>query len=169
MPCGRQPPPADYLYRTRELPVNLLFLAPWIVLYELCLLASRSPVENAAGAWVKTLLATLGRDGLLAVGLLLCGLLCMVVLLRIREAPRDRGVYGGMLVEGLVYGSLLGLVAKVLASRFALGHMVPLGVADSMEGLRGTVEQLGLALGHVSPHGKRGLWQVESRLVVDRA
>ena len=147
MPRRRQPPPVDYLARTRELPVNLLFLVPWLVLYELCLLAARSPVENAAGAWVKTLLSTLGRDGLLAAGLLLCGLLCTVVLVRIREAPRDRGVYGGMLLEGLVYGALLGVVAKVLASRFALGHMVALSITDGLEGMRGTVEQLGLALG----------------------
>jgi len=147
MPRARKPPPVDYLARTRELPVNLLFLIPWLVLYQLCLVAARSPVDNAAGAWVKTVLATLGRDGLLAVGLLLCGLLCVVVLLRIREAPRDRGVYGGMLLEGLVYGACLGVVAKVLASHLALGRMVPLALPHGLEAMRGTVEQLGLALG----------------------
>lgn len=141
------PPPVDYVARTRELPVNLLFLIPWLVIYELCLLAARSPVDNAAGAWVKTLLATLGRHGLVAVGLLLCGLLCVVVLLRLREAGRDRGVYGGMLLEGLVYGACLGFVAKVLASHLALGRMVPLSLPHGLETMRGTVEQLGLAIG----------------------
>lgn len=143
----RQPAPVDYLARTRELPVNLLFLVPWIALYPLCLVASRAPVENAAGAWIRGLAATLGRQGLVAAGLLLCGLLCMVVLVRIREAPRDRGVYGGMLVEGLVYGAVLGLIAKVLAGHFALGRMVPLAADEGLECLRGTVQQLGLAVG----------------------
>jgi membrane protease YdiL (CAAX protease family) len=147
MPRRRQPEPVDYLARTRELPVNLLFLVPWMALYPLCLLASRAPVENAAGAWVRDLAGTLGRDGLIAAGLLLCGLLCMVVLVRIKEAPRDRGLYGGMLLEGLVYGAALGLVAKVLAGHFALGRMVPLAIGEGLEGLRRTVEQLGLALG----------------------
>lgn len=147
MPRRRTPPPVDYVARTRELPVNLLFLAPWLVLYELCLFASRCPMENAAGAWVRTLLATLGRDGLLTVGLLLCGLLCVVVALRRKEAPRDRGIYGGMLLEGLLYGALLGTVARCLSGSLPLGRMVPLAGHEGLESLRCTVEQLGLALG----------------------
>jgi membrane protease YdiL (CAAX protease family) len=141
-------PPVDYVQRTRELPVNLLFLMPWLVVYELCLLASASPVENAAAAWLKDLGQTLGREGLLAVTLLTCLLFCVVLLRRVGQAPGDQGVYGGMLVEGLVYGALLGVVSKALASTLPLGRMVPLAADGSgLPALREWVETLGLAVG----------------------
>lgn len=140
-----RPASVDYVTRTRELPVNLLFLMPWLLVYQLALLGSQSPVQNAAGAWITRLLGSLGRDGLLAVSLLTCGLLCVVVLHRIRQAPHDRGVFGGMVVEGLVYGALLGMVAKVLADHLPLGRMVPL--AAPSEALRGVVQEIGLAVG----------------------
>ncbi len=117
------------------------------MLYQLCLFAARCPVENAAGAWVRTVVSTLGREGMVAVGLLVCGLLCVVVLLRIREAPRDRGIYGGMLIEALVYGAVLGVVAKVLADNLPLAKMVPLAAVEGLESLRCTVEEIGLSLG----------------------
>ncbi|MHC5009389.1 MAG: CPBP family glutamic-type intramembrane protease [Planctomycetota bacterium] len=149
MPRRPAPAPVDYVARTRELPVNLLFLLPWLVVYELCLFASRSPVENAAGAWVKTLLRAFGREGLLTLTLLACLLMCLVLLHRIKEAPRDRGLYGGMLAEGLLYGAVLGAVAKVLASHLPLGRMVPLAAPDGawIHGLRDNVQRLGLAVG----------------------
>jgi membrane protease YdiL (CAAX protease family) len=50
-----------------------------------------------------------------------------------------------MLVEGLVYGALLGFVAKVLADSLPLGRMVPL--AGALEGLRHGLQGLGLAVG----------------------
>ena len=143
----KRPPPVDYVARTRELPVSLVFIVPWLVLYQLCLVAARCPVENAAGAWVRSLVLALGREGMVAVGLLVCLLLCVVVLLRVREAPRDRGVYGGMLLEALVYGAMLGVVSKVLADHLPLGRMVPLAAGTGLESLRCTVEQIGLSLG----------------------
>ncbi len=142
----KRPPPVDYLSRTRELPVNVLFLMPWLVVYELSLLATNSPVENAAGAWFRTLAGTLGREGLAAVGILVSALLLALVTLRAHQAPRDRGVYGGMLLEGLAYGGSLGLVAGVLAAHLPLGRMVPLS-GFSTAGLGPTVERLGLAAG----------------------
>ena len=137
----------DYVSRTRELPVNLLFIVPWLALYQLCLFAAKCPVDNAAGAWVKTLIGALGRNGLIAFSLLVCALLFFVVYVRAREATRDRGVFGGMLLEGLLYGATLGVVAKLLASHLPLGRMVPLAGVDGLEAMRCTVERLGLALG----------------------
>jgi membrane protease YdiL (CAAX protease family) len=133
----------DYLARTRELPVNVLFLLPWFALYQLCLFATRSPVENAAGAWVESVVGSLGPRGLVTIGLLVVGLLFMIVLLRAQQAPRDRGVFGGMLAEGLVYGGALGLVSHAVASHLPLGRMVALQI----DSLHGPVQQLGLALG----------------------
>jgi membrane protease YdiL (CAAX protease family) len=133
----------DYVSRTRELPVNLLFLAPWVVVYELCLLATRCPVENAAGRFFKTLGQSLGPRGLSVIGLLVVVLLLAVVALRAREAGRDRGVFGGMLLEGVVYGAVLGLVAQAVASQLPLGRMVPL----SLPALSRSVQDLGLAIG----------------------
>jgi membrane protease YdiL (CAAX protease family) len=142
------PLPTDYLARTRELPVNLVFLFPWVLVYQLSLLATKSPLDNAAAAWVKHVGGSLGRDGLRAATLLACLLLCVFVVRRVRQAPHDRGIYGGMLLEGLVYGALLGLVSQALAGSLPLGRMVPLGPADALlGGLRGGLQDLGLAVG----------------------
>lgn len=136
-------PPVDYLARTRELPVNVLFLLPFFAIYQLAMLATRSPVENAAGAWVATLVESLGARGLVTIGLLAASLLLAIVLLRTHQAPRDRGVFGGMLFEGLLYGGVLGLVSHVVATHLPLGRMVPLAIDEMEGGLR----SLGLALG----------------------
>lgn len=134
----------DYLARTREVPVNLLFLMPWLVVHQLCLIGARCPVDNAAGAWVKTLVGRLDRDAFVIGSLVVVGLLYAVLVHRVREAPRDRGIYGGMLLEGVVYGACLGLVARVLADASILGRVVPLALPDM---LRDGVQGLGLALG----------------------
>jgi membrane protease YdiL (CAAX protease family) len=138
-----RPPPVDYLARTREWPVNLLFLAPFAVIGELCLLATRCPVENAAGRWFRTVGESLGSRGLSLIGLLVAALLLAVVGLRAKQAARDRGVFGGMLAEGLLYGAVLGVVAQTVANQLPLGRMVPL----ALPGLSRSVENLGLALG----------------------
>jgi len=85
------------------------------------------------------------RHELLLAGLVVCGVLFVVLVRRIREAPRDRGVYGGMLLEGLLYGAVLGFVAKVMADALPLGRMVPL--AGPIESLRHGLQGLGLAVG----------------------
>jgi membrane protease YdiL (CAAX protease family) len=149
MPRSAPAPPVDYFTRTRDLPVNLLFLVPWIVVYQLCLVATDSPVDNAAGAFLKALLHSLGRGGFVAVTLLASLLLCVAVLVRLKEAPKDRGIYGLMLCEGVLYGALLGTVARVLASSLPLGRMVPLAATEgaAIEALRGHVQELGLSVG----------------------
>jgi membrane protease YdiL (CAAX protease family) len=157
---ARRPPPSraidalgyDYVQRTRELPVNLLFLMPWLLVYELSLIGTGSAVENAAAAWIRAAVRTLGRDGLVAVTLLVSLLLCVVVLMRLREATRDRGVYGGMLLEGVVYGALLGTVAQTLASGLPMERLVSIPSPPAIVGpmfatMQAGLRDLGLAVG----------------------
>lgn len=117
---------------------------PWLVVYQLCLLGARCPVDNAAGAWVKALVGGLDRHLFVILSLAVVGLLYVVLVHRVKEAPRDRGIYGGMLLEGVVYGALLGFVARILADASLLQRVVPLAWPAM---LRDGVEGLGLALG----------------------
>lgn len=144
--------PFDYVSRTRALPINLLFLMPWLLIYQLSLFFTRSPVDNAAAAWCRAVLSTLGRQGLLVVTLLVALGLCIVVLIRVREAAEDRGVFGGMLLEGLLYGALLGTAANLLASSLPMERLVaPTGPAapagEALDGMRLGLQDLGLAVG----------------------
>lgn len=150
----RSPPPVlevDYVRRTRSWPVNILFLAPWVAVYELALLGTRSPVENAAAGWLRHGFRSLGRvQFVLALLIITLGL---VILLRSRreQAASDRGVFGGMFVEGLCYGGLLGLVAGILAQRMPMGRWVALmpshEARDAVTHLQVGMRELGLALG----------------------
>jgi len=146
--------PFDYVARTRALPVNLLFLMPWLLIYELALVGSRSPVDNAAAAWLRALYHGLGPRGAMLVTLAVALGLGAVVLLRASDATRDRGVFGGMLLEGLVYGALLGTVAGMLAARMPMTRVVPLALGAgpgqphaTLLGMQAGVRDLGLAVG----------------------
>ena len=141
----------DYVARTRSLPVNLLFLMPFLLVYQVALTFTQCPVDNAAAAWLRALWALLGPRGSMLVTLLVAVGLGMVVWVRAREATRDRGVYGGMLLEGLCYGALLGTVANVMARGMPLERVVALsaevGAPETLEGLRREFQSLGLAVG----------------------
>jgi membrane protease YdiL (CAAX protease family) len=144
--------PADYLNRTRALPVNLLFLMPWVLVYQLALFFTRSPVDNAAAAWLRALVAALGRDGLVLVTLGVALGLCAVVLARARDATRDRGIFGGMLLEGLCYGACLGTAASVLADGLPMGRLVEIArparaAGEALQEMRFDIQDLGLAVG----------------------
>jgi membrane protease YdiL (CAAX protease family) len=142
--------PYDYVARTRALPANLLFLAPFVLVYHAALIATKSPVENAAASWLRGLMRALGETGFLAATLGLLIVVGLVLHRRLAEAPRERGLYGGMLVEGTVYGLLLGLVAQALASSMPMGRMVPLAapaVSPTLETLSGGLRDVGLAVG----------------------
>jgi membrane protease YdiL (CAAX protease family) len=146
------PLPFDYVERTRSLPVNLLFLMPFVVMYQVALTCTQSPVDNAAAAWLRALWATLGQRGSLLVTLGVALGLGVVVLLRARDATRDRGIFGGMLIEGLCYGALLGTVANLLATRLPMERVVALSAvsgegAGILEGLKVSFRDLGLAIG----------------------
>ncbi len=153
--AAKRPAPAplafDYVARTRSLPVNLLFLMPFLLLYQVAITFTQSPVDNAAAAWLRALWAALGPRGSMLVTLLVAVGLGLVVWIRAREATRDRGIYGGMLIEGLCYGALLGTVANLMATRMPLERVVALsaetGSAEAFEGLRHEFQNLGLAVG----------------------
>ncbi len=148
-PRKAAPPPFDYVRRTRELPVNLLFLMPWIVIYELSLMATRSPVENAAAAWLRTLAHAWGRTGLLITGLVVALAMAVAIWMRARDATRDKGVFGGMVIEGLAYGAVLGTLAGVMASSLPMERLAALMRPEGggMEEFRGSLQELGLAVG----------------------
>lgn len=141
--------PYDYVQSTRALPVNLLFLAPFVLIYEAALVATRCPVENAAAAWLRSLLLGLGNTGLLLASAALGGAFLLAVLVRARQAPGERHIYGGMLLEGTVYGLLLGGGAQLLAHTLPMGKVVPLAAASSptLDNLSCTLRDLGLAVG----------------------
>jgi len=148
-------PDLDYVERTRHVAINLLFLMPWLLVYQLALVGSGSRLDNAAAVWLRSGIGMLGRHGFVVASLVASLVLCLVVLLRLREAARDRGVFGGMMVESVVYGFLLGLVASVLSRQVPMVRPhVPPGTLDAgglssgtIAALRTHVEGLGLALG----------------------
>jgi membrane protease YdiL (CAAX protease family) len=151
----KRPPavlPFDYVGRTRALPVNLVFLMPLVLIYSGALLATRSPVENAAGGWMRAAVLGLGDEAAVLAALFVALGLTVLLLVRRREAPRERGIYGGMCLEGVCYGSLLGLGARALAESLPMGRMIPLsalspGAAIGLDGLSFDVRMLGLAAG----------------------
>lgn len=149
IPRKRRPawPPYDYVAGTRDLSANLLFLTPFVFIYALALLATRGEAENAAAAWLRAAVAGLGRP---AATLAVCGValgLGAAVWVRARRAPGQGGLFGGMLLEGLCYGGLLGLGAHLLAGAMPMGRMAELGSGVLLEGLRQDVRGLGLAAG----------------------
>ena len=142
----------DYVARTRSLPVNLLFLMPFLLVYQVAITFTQSPVDNAAAAWLRALWAALGPQGSMLATLGVALILGVVVWIRAREATQDRGIYGGMLLEGLCYGTLLGTVANVMATQMPLERVVALSAetgagTEALEGLRREFQSLGLAVG----------------------
>ncbi len=114
----------DYWSRTRHGAVNLLFLAPFLAVYLLCWWFVGEGVETQAAASLRGLLNVLGRKGLFVLSLVTCLVVCVVLLTRIRAAKADAVVFPGMLVEGLVYGFLLQIVAGALSRVLPIGKWV---------------------------------------------
>ena len=144
--------PYDYVRRTRSLPVNLLFLLPWLLVYQLAISFTHSPVDNAAAAWIRAVVAGVGRQGCILLTLLVAVGLGLVVLVRAREATRDRGIFGGMLIEGLCYGAVLGTIASMLAASLPMERLVPLaaqsgGPGAALQEMQVSLRELGLAVG----------------------
>jgi membrane protease YdiL (CAAX protease family) len=144
--------PYDYVARTRAVPANLLFLVPFVLVYEFALIGTRSPVENAAGAWVRGLWTHAGHGAFLAATLALGVVFLVAVWRRAHDAPREKGLYGGMLVEGVVYGLCLGLVAQGLSYALPMARPAGLPTATSTQpailaGITLGLREIGLALG----------------------
>ena len=92
-----KPLPYDYLSRTRALPVNLLFLMPFLLLYQLALFFTQSPVDNAAAAWLRVLATGFGRETTILLTLAVALGLGLVVILRARfvaQYPHPQSIRG---------------------------------------------------------------------------
>lgn len=132
----------DYWSRTRHGAVNLLFLAPFLAIYLLCWWFVGDGVETQAAASLRGLLNVLGPRGLFVLSLVTCLVVCAVLLTRIRAAKADAVVFPGMLVEGLVYGFLLQIVAGALSRVLPVGKWALAGPA-----ILGQARSLGVAVG----------------------
>ncbi len=139
------PPRWDYLERTRHLPINLLFLAPWFLVYLLCWWSAGDVVETEAARSIRSALRLLGRPALFVLTLCTALLLCGVVLTRLRAARADAGVFPLMIVEGVAYGFLLPEIATRLAGILPVGRWIGL-FAGGATGLD-LVRRLGIAVG----------------------
>ena len=138
------PPRWDYLERTRHLSVNLVFLAPWCLVYVLCRLLAGPEVETAAAVSLATPLRLLGTRALLVLTLLVSLALCALVVVRLRTRGTDARVFPGMLLEGIGYGLALGVVAGALSRALPVGRWVGLFVGGAP---RDDVRALGIAVG----------------------
>lgn len=134
----------DYFERTRHLSVNLVFLAPWLLVYVLCRLSAGEAVETSAAASLHTALRLLGPRALFALTLLVSLALCILVVLRIRDRGVDGGVFPGMIIEGVAYGLALGGLAAAMSRVLPVGKWVGLFQAAAAQD---DVRALGVAVG----------------------
>lgn len=139
-------PRFPYLDRTRHLTVNLVFLAPFLLIYILCWWSVGDAVETQAAASLRSLLRLFGPRGLFVLTLVACLTLCAVVLVRLRVARADAGVFPGMILEGLVYGFLLEQMAWMLTKVVPVGRWMGIPLARLPAGLT-EVRALGIAVG----------------------
>jgi membrane protease YdiL (CAAX protease family) len=140
------PAPArwPYVERTRHLGINLLFLAPWLLVYLLCWWLVGDAVETSAAESLRRGLRVLGTRGLLVVTICGCLGVCAWLIVRLRSATADAAVFPGMILEGLFYGWALGLVAEVLTAVLPVGRWIGLfGPAALAADLR----NFGMAIG----------------------
>lgn len=136
---------------------SLLFALPLLLLYEVLAFAlsgsQLGEVRNGADVLLKSIFVTLGgRYGVSAFSMVLLGAGGWLVL-RDRRAngPIRPRLFGGMLVESVVYAALLGGVASTLTSLLLHGRLllVSLGPAAAPAGVSGFAlpTQLMISLG----------------------
>jgi membrane protease YdiL (CAAX protease family) len=142
----KQKAPWEYAERTRHLPVNLLFLAPWLLVYLLCWWSAGDAVETAAAQSVRTALRLLGPRPLFYVTLATALALCGVVWMRLRRAREDADVFPFMILEGVVFGFALQVTAQAMAGAMPVGRWIGLSSGTSPSGLD-LVRRLGIAVG----------------------
>lgn len=138
--------PIDYLSRTRDADVNVLFLMPWVLVYLVCYVTLGSEVENQVASTLGSVLRGLPRRGRILAAL--TAALALATFLRVRRrAPRrgDGPVLTGMLLEGVVYGLLLELVSWGLARALPVGRYFAVALAGPF-GLS-EMRVLGIAVG----------------------
>jgi membrane protease YdiL (CAAX protease family) len=124
-PAGA-PAEDDYFARTRALAPNLLFLAPWVLVYALCWWVAGDSVETEAASWLRSGLRLFGKRALFTLTLVTALGLAAFVVLRVRDAKREVGLLPLMLAEGAFYGLLLFGAATLLSHAFPVGRWIGL-------------------------------------------
>ena len=141
------PAVSSYFHASRAPRHSLLFALPLLVLYELLAFglsrAELGQVRNGADVLLKSVFLALGgRYGLSAfAALLLGGGLVLVWRDRRAHGPIRPRLFGGMLLESILYASLLGGVASALTSLLLHGR---LALAAQPAGGGGGFAELGL-------------------------
>jgi hypothetical protein len=128
-----------YFTTSKQLRYSLLFAFPLLLLYEgLTALLSHSAVagvRNGADVLLKTVFLSLGgRGGLVVFGLLFLGVGGWLVWKdhRARARPLNHRIFGGMIVESLVYAALFGQTVALLTTWLLQGG--PTLLAASTQG-----------------------------------
>lgn len=128
---------SSYWSKTRAPRHSLLFALPLLLLYEaLAYLLSGDAiagVRNGADVLLKSaFLALGGRHGLTVFAILLLGVGAVLVIRDRRCGPIEPRLFGGMLIESLLYAALLGAVAGTLTSLLMgrLGIVLAAGAFD---------------------------------------
>jgi membrane protease YdiL (CAAX protease family) len=134
----------DYAERTRALSVNVVFLAPWLLIYVLCWVSAGEGVETAASRSVTGLLRLLGPRALFVLTLVTALALCGLVLVRVRGRVGDARVFPLMLAEGVAFGFALMFLADLASRVLPVGRWVGLFAAH---GPVEDVRRLGVAVG----------------------
>ncbi len=126
------------------MPVNVMFVAPWMLVYVLCWWLAGDSVETQAAAWLRNGLRLLGHRALFTVTVVTALGLCALLLLRMKEAKKDAPVFPLMLAEGALYGLLLYGAGTVLSRFLPVGRW--LGLYAGADAVR-NVQALGTAVG----------------------
>jgi membrane protease YdiL (CAAX protease family) len=141
-------PPIDYFRRTRALHVNLLFLAPWLLIYVVCWAWAGDAVETQAASWLRNGLRLLGSRALFVVTVVVALGLSAFVLARLKESRKDAGVFPLMAAEGALYGLLLYGAGTVLSRLLPVGRWIGLFGWDVTWGdVTTQVQALGTSIG----------------------
>lgn len=104
-----------YWHDTRRPFVNLVFVLPWIVVYELGVWATGSgseAVRNGADAWLRTTLSTLGVSSAMSLPLFVLGGLLAWHLLSDHPSRVSGDTLAGMFAESLLFAFVLILLGQ---------------------------------------------------------
>ncbi len=109
-----------YWYESARPLAGLVFVAPMLIFYELgVLLLDRHAIRNAADVWLRQILDLLGFSQYFLLPILTCGLLLAWHHLKHQPWRLNWSVLYGMLLESLVFGFALVLVAGWQRSLFS--------------------------------------------------
>lgn len=108
---------AGYWFESARPLAGLVFVAPMLIFYELgVLLLDHHAIRNAADVWLRQILDLLGFSQYFLLPILTCGLLLAWHHLKHQPWRLNWSVLYGMLLESLVFGFALVLVAGWLSA-----------------------------------------------------